>query len=211
MDACRAFIDALAVAPPLPNVVNPYQGDGADARRHNLALYLQRMRERRPRLLLVGEAPGHRGCGVTGVPFTSEALLLDENSPFGLLGVAAGFRACGADAPQREASATAVWAALAELDALPLLWNAFPFHPHQPGRPASNRTPTAREIEHGRPALMTLLEWFKIERVVAVGNKAAVALARWGVPAAKVRHPGHGGQVAFRQQLAAALGENREL
>ena len=72
-------------------VFNPYAGvDELSAmRRHNLSLYLRRMAERQPRLLLLGEAPGYRGCRVTGVPFTSESILLDEACSLGLFGAEA--------------------------------------------------------------------------------------------------------------------------
>lgn len=198
-------------APSSAVVFNPYIGEDewCAARRENLSLYLRRMGERRPRTMLVGEAPGYRGCRVTGVPFTSEAILLAEDCPFGLFGEAAGFR--GGDGRwRREASATTVWNALYSLNVLPLLWNAFPYHPHQPGRLASNRPPAAAELAAGREAVALLMELFAIEHVVAVGNKAAAALARWGIVAPKVRHPAHGGQVIFRRELAAILAESRQ-
>ncbi len=189
-------------------VFNPYAGvDELSAmRRHNLSLYLRRMAERQPRLLLLGEAPGYRGCRVTGVPFTSESILLDEACPLGLFGAAAGFRG-GGGRLQREASATAVWSALADLNRLPLLWNAFPYHPHRPDEPDSNRPPTAAELATGREFVVLLLDLFAIERVIAVGNKAAVALEQWGIDAAKVRHPSHGGQTIFRRELTVLLAE----
>jgi uracil-DNA glycosylase len=194
----------------MPAVFNPYAGDDqtAAARRDNLALYLRRMAERRPRLLLVGEAPGYRGCRVTGVPFTSEAILLAEPSPFGLFGRSAGFRAGDeAGRPWREATATILWQTLAGLDALPLLWNAFPYHPHRPDAPDSNRPPTSRELALGREAVVELIDVYEIETVIAAGNKAAEALARWGIAARRVRHPGHGGKEAFGRELAAAISE----
>ena len=189
-------------------VFNPYAGvDELSAmRRHNLSLYLRRMAERQPRLLLLGEAPGYRGCRVTGVPFTSESILLDEACSLGLFGAGAGFRG-GGGRLQREASATAVWSALADLNRLPLLWNAFPYHPHRPDEPDSNRPPTAAELAMGREFVVLLLDLFAIERVIAVGNKAAVALEQWGVAAAKVRHPSHGGQTIFRRELTVLLAE----
>ena len=189
-------------------VFNPYAGvDELSAmRRHNLSLYLRRMAERQPRLLLLGEAPGYRGCRVTGVPFTSESILLDEACPLGLFGAAAGFRG-GGGRLQREASATAVWSALADLNRLPLLWNAFPYHPHRPDEPDSNRPPTAAELATGRELVVLLLDLFAIERVIAVGNKAAVALEQWGIDAAKVRHPSHGGRTIFRRELTVLLAE----
>ena len=189
-------------------VFNPYAGvDELSAmRRHNLSLYLRRMAERQPRLLLLGEAPGYRGCRVTGVPFTSESILLDEACPLDLFGAAAGFRG-GGGRLQREASATAVWSALADLNRLPLLWNAFPYHPHRPDEPDSNRPPTAAELATGREFVVLLLDLFAIERVIAVGNKAAVALEQWGIDAAKVRHPSHGGRTIFRRELTVLLAE----
>jgi uracil-DNA glycosylase len=208
MSAYRVFVERLAADPAGPTLFNLYAGDdpAAATRRENLALYLRLMAARRPRLLLVGEAPGHRGCRQTGVPFTSAAILLSDPSPFGLFGAAAGFHGpAGAGSPRREATATAMWSTLAELDVLPLLWNALPFHPHRPGQPASNRPPTTADLARGQVALQELLGLFEIERVVAVGSKAAGALARWGVDAARVRHPGHGGGSVFRRELAAVL------
>lgn len=185
---------------------NPYSGAGklSATCRHNLALYLQRMAERRPRLLLLGEAPGYRGCRVTGVPFTSESLLLAEECPFGLFGAAAGFRG-GGGRWRQEATATAVWHTLAGLNVLPLLWNAFPYHPHLPEQPDTNRPPTTAELALGREVVILLLDLFAIEQVIAVGNKAAAALGQWGIAAPKVRHPSHGGQVVFRRELGALL------
>lgn len=204
----RLFISQLASVPSSPVVANPYHADdrGSANRRHNLALYLERILARRPRLLLLGEAPGYRGCRVTGVPFTSESMLLAEEAPYGLFGEANGFRSAGAGCPPREATATVVWNTLVELDVLPLLWNASPFHPHHPDRPDSNRAPTTGELALGRPAAEALLELFAIDEVIAVGNTAALALARWGIPAKKVRHPGHGGRLAFQRGLQEILG-----
>ena len=208
MEFSRDFIEQLAATPARGWVFNPYAGDDARSRsrRHNLSLYLQLMYARRPSLLLVGEAPGYRGCRVTGVPFTSEAILLSHSPPFGLFGPSAGFQNCGEhDKPLREATATILWESLVELAVIPLLWNAFPLHPHQPGRPASNRPPGKIELNVGRVFISELLAMFSIQRVIAVGNKATTALHDWGIPASKVRHPGHGGKVAFRQQLESII------
>lgn len=206
MDAYLAFVARLAAAPAPPQARNLYAGDGPDAvRRDNLALYLTRLAARRPRVLLVGEAPGYRGCGATGVPFTSGAILLDEMSPFGLFGATAGFRLAETNDPAREATATILWGTLRTLDCLPLLWNASPFHPHRPNQPLSNRAPAAVEIAAGEWAVRELMALFAVERVIAVGRVAGAAVERWGIAATAVRHPSHGGKVAFGQQLAAAL------
>ena len=205
VDAARAFVARLADAPAPPHARNPYAGETAAARRANLALYLSRMAERRPRALLLGEAPGYRGCGATGVPFASRAILLAEPSPFGLFGATAGFRLAEDGPPWGEATATILWQTLQTLDCLPLLWNACLFHPHPPGRPEGNRAPTAAEVAAGQWATRALLALFAVERVIAVGHVAGAALRRWGIAAVTVRHPSHGGKAEFAAGLAAAL------
>jgi len=74
-----------------------------------------------------------------------------------------------------------------------LLWNVVPTHP---GTPTSNRRPTRAEVAAGA----TFLEGLgRGRRVLAVGRLAAAATA-----APYLRHPSHGGAVAFRDGLAAA-------
>jgi uracil-DNA glycosylase len=100
-----------------------------------------------------------------------------------------------------------MWRTLQSLAVLPLLWNAFPFHPHRTGQPLSNRRPARRELDIGAVYLIQLLGIFKPERVVAVGNCAAESLARLGIFHYKVRHPSHGGKQAFMAQLRAFLSD----
>ena len=100
-----------------------------------------------------------------------------------------------------------MWRTLVALDVLPVLWSAFPLHPHRPGNPGSNRTPTATETAAWAWSWQALMEVFPIRSVVAVGNVAHAALARsgWSVP--RVRHPAHGGREEFRRGLEALLAE----
>ena len=127
-------------------------------------------------ILLVGEAAGYRGARVSGLAFTSERQLTG--------------------AGPAEASATIVHRVLDELGAHDhvLLWNLVPTHP---GTERSNRRPTPDEIAAARPFLDELARG---RRVIAVGRLAAREL---GGP--YVRHPSHGGAVAFRAHLALAL------
>ncbi|MEZ4594379.1 MAG: uracil-DNA glycosylase [Chloroflexota bacterium] len=196
------FVHKLATAVPPQNCTNPYAGERpfAQNRRHNLQTYLELMQQQPPRLLLLGEAPGYRGCRLTGIPFTSPQILTQLNS---FLGQTASFQP-GDDWPEivREASASVVWGAIGSWQPLPLLWNVFPFHPHQPGNPQSNRTPKTSEIVAGRPFLHHLLHLFPEAKIVAVGQKAAGALAKWAVAHTAVRHPSHGGAKQFQTALS---------
>ena len=166
-------------------------------RRSNLRLYLDQMTAARPALLLVGEAPGYRGCRLTGVPFTSEAILLDDQ--IWSFGRQAGYqKTTETTTATKEATATMVWSAVAGIWPPPLMWNAFPFHPHRPGQPMSNRRPPKSELLLGAEFLSGLLALFPLTTVAAVGRSAAAALALAGQrDYHKLRHPSHGGKAAF--------------
>jgi uracil-DNA glycosylase len=194
------------------NAFNQYSYDqpANEIRRHNLRLYWQQMAALAPTTLLVGEAPSYRGGRLTGIPFTSEAILFSGAAATGLLGNEDGYRQTAESGRVvKEASATIVWPAIARYRPLPLLWNAFPFHPHRSNNPFSNRPPTAAELRLGQPLLSELVRLFNIQRLIAVGNKAAVAIQALGLPVNKVRHPSHGGKAAFVSQLAAIMAESQ--
>ena len=95
-----------------------------------------------------------------------------------------------------------VWGTIRELEPLPLLWNAFPFHPHDAGDPDTNRAPSAAELLIGAPFIERLLSLFAFRTVVAIGNHASLSLTRLGVEHVKVRHPSQGGKNLFVEGMA---------
>ena len=207
----EAFLAELFSAPTagMPRVFDPWNSvssddvvpDAVEGRRERLRLHLSAPA---PRLLLVGEAPGYQGTRVTGSPFTSEALLLEEGVP--RIGKLDG-RLTSRRLPWREPSSTIVWRALREqgLTEHTLLWGAFPWHPHGEDS-LSNRAPGEAEKAVGALWLDKLLAALPDVTVVAVGNVAADALRRLGVAARKIRHPANGGATAFRAGLADVAG-----
>ncbi len=200
--AIPTLVEEMAQVVTMTDVFNPYaHGDENNAiRRANLLRYLQQMVDLHPRLLLVAEAPGYRGCRLTGIPVTSRAVMLDGIPELGLFGAERGYQMThdpGFEKIQREQSATILWGTLAELGVAPLLWNAFPFHPHKPGNLLSNRKPRQSETMLGYAFLREVLNLFGFKQVVAVGNVAETTLNALGVACMKVRHPAQGGKSQF--------------
>jgi uracil-DNA glycosylase len=190
------------------NVFNPWrQRDRLDCDPDAPARRLRRLAlhfECQPKLLLIGEASGYQGCRFSGIPFTSERLLLQQYIPR----VACGKRITKRVRPWSEPSATTVWKVMHELDLADqvVLWNAFPWHPHVAGEPHTNRRPTADEVEQGKPILDAVLRRFEHATVIAVGQVARASLRQLiGSDPLTVRHPSMAGATAFRSGLAAIV------
>jgi uracil-DNA glycosylase len=226
--ALRDFLAVLERGPSEPLCVfNPWrdhddrdgkpQRDAPGIRRQNMQAYIEARRSE-ARVMLLGEAPSHRGCRFTGIAFCSETELAHKTD------LVAGRKLTptsqGAEAkPQRERSAAVIWSEI-ERTGRPfeiVLWNAFPWHPYRvdegdaasgPCGPSSNRKPRLGEVAEGRHAFDALLRCFthKLE-VFAVGKVAEDALARWGGAecAGYIRHPAQGGEKLFRSQFRSQV------
>lgn len=204
LQLAKALVDTLPAG--REGLFNPYRdvcqfdtGPGAPARRfERLVLHLTC----KPRFILLGEAPGYQGCRYSGVTFTSERLLIEGAIPR-IPTIHA--RLSRRRLPFSEPSATIVWKTLYQLQIADevLLWNAVQLHPHEPGKPWTNRTPTASELQIGRTAIVLLREAFPDVRLVAVGNNARDSLKALGFDALPIRHPARGGAPEFSEGLAA--------
>jgi hypothetical protein len=175
-------------------------------RRQQLRAYLQE-RLGHVKLIVIGEALGYRGGHFSGIPMTSERMLLGKQRH-----IIAGIKPRRTSKPSvcpngfSEPTATIVWGALLKIGVLPnefVLWNAFPWHSFDPHRGRlSNRTPNKPEQLSGRAALRIFLELFSCEQIVALGKVAAAQLEQLGLNTHCVRHPASGGAKLFRQQIA---------
>ena len=203
-----ALVNELAAAEVSDRATNQFSrtvGDlqGNAIRRRNLRLYLEEIGA--PNILLIGEAVSYRGGRLTGIAFVSETVMLTgvDTKSGRILGADRGYRkATPGPKLSTEASATMVWSTIANIAPLPLLWNAFPFHPFHPGQPDSNRVPSAAELLLGQPFIERLMRLFPIERVVAIGNQADLSLTKLGIAHDKVRHPSQGGTQLFVEGMA---------
>jgi hypothetical protein len=206
--AVTALVEELAALPGSDRLFNPYaplDDPAATIRRENLTRYLSDVRRFEPRVLLLAEAPGYRGCALSGIPITSERIMLNGVEKWGLFGN--GYRPTS-DNPSgvAEMTATILWNALAEhVDRPPVVWNTLPLHPHKPGDRQSNRTPRVAEQRMGVPYINTVLALFDIETILGVGRTAQRALGELGHKYVPLRHPAQGGKAEFIRGLRQAV------
>jgi len=190
-------------------------------RRQQLRAYLQE-RLGSAKVAVIGEAVGYRGGHFSGIPMTSERILLGRSNKVRMKSDErfAAVKPRRTSKPEKcpdgfsEPTATIVWTALLRLGLKPdefVLWNAFSWHSFDPHRGMlSNRTPNKCEQAAGLPVLKAFLELFSCEHVVALGKIAAARLEELGVDAHCVRHPASGGAKLFRAQIAEILKTRRD-
>lgn len=188
-------VDSLDVVPDI----------AALARRNRLAMHLDVY----PEYLLIGEAPGWRGCHFSGVPFTSEALLMSGGIPRIQRLID---RITTRDPPFAESAATIVWRTLYQLGIAErtVLWNAMATHPHFEADLHSNRRPSRAELrsELNVQVLRQIMDAYPGVRVVAVGDIATTHLHWLGYrDCYQVRHPSMGGATLFAEGMREIVGE----
>ncbi len=207
MTKINRFVRKLAHQSTGERAANFYQYGSKDSprKRKNLRIYLEAMLAAQPEVLLVGEAPGYRGCKQTGIPFSSERLVAEGQFPYGK---SMGYKLGKTEKLYSESSATILWQALWELEMAPLCWNAFPFHPYVENNPDSNRKPNKEELEIGQYFLKRLIRLFRVKTVVAVGKSAERSLGMAGVGCVVVRHPSYGGKRDFCEGMAGLFGQH---
>lgn len=195
-----AFISELSSQTTNKSLFNPFRDQRLS---NNLKLYFNYLLRDPVRLALIGEAAGHRGCALTGMPFTSPETIRDSQNPFFASHRDRMFR----QGDIFEPSGRWVWGVADGHGVVPLLWNALPFHPHKPGEPRTNRTPTRAELEMGEYHLGRVLDIFRPEVVVAVGRKAEQSLGKMfpGLAFHTVRHPAMGGSTLFKAQMTEIM------
>jgi hypothetical protein len=193
MDDILKFCQFLSKKKNTHTVFNPYRDAYLTA---NLESYLRAIKKNKGTIvLMVGEAPGFKGCKHTGIPFSSSRLLSESKHPLiGSFKDKLEFRHL-----ECEMTAKIIWDYLDQVSILPLLWNAFPFHPHISRKYKTNRAPSRTEVKEGVLYLQQLGAIFNPVRVVGVG-RAGCQCAELAFPdkhISYVRHPSRGGKSAF--------------
>jgi hypothetical protein len=186
----------------LEGVFNPY-ADTCDIhdlpeapriRRANLVSALERSVCTGVEAIWFGRDLGYRGGRRTGLALTDEINMLDvrNHSPHPLKATKATVGGVVA-----ERTAAVIWSVIRRLRKPPLLWNAFPLHPHLAGESFSNRAHSARERRETAWTIEMLIDSYNRPRLVAIGNDASKALSQLGFDHVAVRHPSYGGQRDF--------------
>lgn len=204
MDKITQLIETLSKPEGNERVRNQYT---EETPRKNLEAYLRAiLAQPQPRTLMVGEAAGYRGCALSGIPFTSERILREGRHPL-LKAIAPEIQVNG---DTSENSATIIWSFLDNYRVVPALWNAFPFHPHEPGNQQTNRKPTQSEISLGKPFLHAIVSIINPEIIIGIGEVGYSAARDAGLSCERVRHPSYGGKADFCEQCGVLLGGGRK-
>ncbi len=139
MKLIEELLRKLAGYPHSDTVANPYlESYAVDNLRHYFEYMINQGGRR---ILLVGEAPGHRGCRITGIPFTSGRAFQEISHPL----LVALKDQIQLPRIETESTATIVWNYLCEKETTPLFWNSFPFHPHERAKSTGIERPLMRK------------------------------------------------------------------
>lgn len=159
-------------------------------------------------ILIVGEASGPWGCRFSGIPFTGEKHLLDPSFPFRGLRSSKAAPSCPTKVfpPYTSRSAEIFWEVMMPHYDRFLVWDAFPFHPHERHDDFSVRNPTSTEVSQCGEALLLIKSYLKPNHIVAIGKKAFEELNAIGETSIYVRHPSRGGKAKFTTGIQKLFG-----
>lgn len=194
----------------LQNVFNPYRdkcrfSDLSDApriRKSNLETSLRAAVDLKIRTLWVARDLGFRGGRRTGLALTDEAHLQSFSERLG--GVE--FQRSTFGPIVRERTASVIWQMVHRVSEPIFFWNAFAFHPHEAGKPMTNRCHTTGERRATGWVLRELLEILAPEQIFAIGGDAKKCLGSLEIDATAFRHPSYGGQNQFVREVEEAYG-----
>lgn len=194
----------------MPSVFNPYHDkcsvydrtDAPSVRRKNLRSILNAARALEVDTIWMGRDLGYRGGRRTGLALTDERHLNSMARAYP--GAVVHRSTHGPEVAER--TAAEIWAVLMQLDRPPLLWNVFPFHPHDQNDPFTNRKFTRAELSLVDELNAALIDSLGIRHIVSIGQDAATYAEKFGVKVSCIRHPSYGGVADFRRGISELYG-----
>lgn len=201
----KEFVNAIQELK-FENVFNPYADrcsvhdvEDAPCRRAQALLeLLEAATETQVDAFWIGRDLGHRGGRRTGLALTDDVHLSIHAMRWNV-----SIERATTGTLVAERTAAVIWSMLTLVPSAVFLWNVFPFHPHGPDDPFSNRSHTPRERAVGEELLAQLVVMLRPCRLVAIGNDAAKTASRvsGNQEVIHVRHPSYGGQRDFMEQI----------
>ena len=211
----------------LPSVFNPWADydheldihpTAPEIRSDHLQQYLK-LRLGHAQYIFIAEAVGYQGGRFSGIPLTSERILLGRHPKvrpediIGHKGVRTSNSACSLlgsteqEQGMAEPTATIIWGTLMERGLHPetfVFWNIFPFHPYNPkslNGPLSNRTPASAELVQGAEFFSHFHRFFPTAKIFTVGVHANKTLQKLGIASTHLPHPANGHANQFRAAI----------
>jgi len=221
----QQLVDMLVSFPKFDNVFNPlvdYDREhdanphAPQIRREQFENYIE-TRLGKATTILIAEGESYKGAKFTGIAMTDERVLLGnkKTAPF-KRGQIIDFQAQRTSknldkktaSGMNELTCSVLYNFLYrnDIDTRSVVtWNAFPFHPHKPNAPLTNRAPKAEEIEAAHHIHREFFNLFPECNVISIGNYATELMEEMGIPADSVRHPAFGGATIFTNFMKARL------
>jgi hypothetical protein len=182
-----------------PYTVNCYNLKETTVQHYNLFVYLKKMKEIQPKEILIGKQAQYSSLK-TGIPFTSEHLINTFKDRHGLFNTSL-YKVLG---NEKDKQALFIWEQLNKLQIPPLLWNIFPFYPHQKYDHKLVRHLNFQEWNWGLNTLVLVLSAFPtIEKAIFLGEINDHFVARLPVDVEVISDP----EVTSVQQFISDFNE----
>ncbi|MDO4648146.1 MAG: MerR family DNA-binding transcriptional regulator [Eubacteriales bacterium] len=173
---------------------NPYQ---SSVHRDNLRQYLYHLAECGVEVMLLSNSPVQQINFLTGVPFTDNYQIANEENEFILGSVKKYYHTEW----KEDKESTYLWGNLRKYRMKALLWDIFPFRGFSVKGEAKHRSPNNAELQKGSVFAKKLQSIFQIpdDRIFALGKKS---YQTFGLPKEQyIRHPSFGGLHDFEQGM----------
>lgn len=181
----------------------------------NLDVYLTTIKAMKPKAILVGTSPVFHGGRKTGIPFTDEYYVSNEDVSLLQQKDELGYAIINDDEetnkPKKERVSGILWTGLENEMEHILLWNIFPFYAHEKGNYPMRRNITEKEGEEGFHFLELILKEFPSIQIILTTDDIVASIIRKHKELVKqyqifhVGHPNHMAKDKFIGRIKKAV------